>query len=287
MRWSHTREVKTELCRLTWRKPEEARAELAGMWLVAGRAGKLTLGSALVARRAYGAAKAAGLAGVQMVTPGRRGAVVLAVPGAEELLGRRIGPPKPVLRGAFLARGYVAAPERSYHLEIGVPDAAAAAKLRALAGRLELAALVVAGRHGIRLMIRDQEQVARFLAAVGAHQAHLALESWLVMKSMKNHVNRWVNGETANLRRAAESGVRQADWLRAVQRTVGWGDLPPALREVAELRLAHPEWSLAELGRALSPPVGKSGVAHRWRRLRRWAEAAPPHDDGAPSGKGV
>ncbi|MCL8207310.1 MAG: DNA-binding protein WhiA [Actinomycetia bacterium] len=287
MRWSHTREVKTELCRIAWKKPEEARAELAGMWLVAGRAGRLTLGSALVARRAYGAAKAAGLAGVQTLAAGRRGAVTVILPGAETLFGRRLGSPRLVLRGAFLARGYVAAPERSYHLEIGVPDAPTAAKLRALAGRLALGALVVAGRHGIRLQIRDQEQVARFLAAVGAHQAHLALESWLVVKSMKNHVNRWVNGETANLRRAAESGVRQADWLRAVRETPRWAELPPALREVAELRLAHPEWSLAELGRALSPPVGKSGVAHRWRRLRRWAEGGPNPDDGAPTGKGV
>jgi DNA-binding transcriptional regulator WhiA len=287
VRWSHTREVKTELCRLNWRRPEEARAELAGMWLVAGRAGKLTLGSALVARRAYEAAKAAGVGGVRMVGAGRRGAVVLTVPEPEALLGRGVGPPKPVLRGAFLARGYIAAPERSYHLEIGVPKRETAVKLKTLASRLALETAVVLGRHGMRLMIRDQEQVARFLALVGAYEAHLALESWLVMKSMKNHVNRWVNGETANLRRAAENGVRQADWLRAVRATPRWAELPPALREVAELRLLHPEWSFAELGRALSPPVGKSGVAHRWRRIRRWAEAAAVEDDGAPSGKGV
>lgn len=262
MDWSHTREVKAELCRVAWRRTDEARAELAGLTGTLGSQGALELSSPVVARRVFALAKAVGLE-PQLVSEPRRRRYTVSVarlptqhpPGRE---------PRALLRGAVLARGYVAAPGRPYHLEVVAPSPQWAAVLQRAMAQLGLEAQVAVRRQRSVVYVKDHEQVAALLAHLGAHRAQLKLEAQSVVRAMKGEVNRRVNGEAANVRRTVEAGVAQEHALRAER---GWQTWPEDFRRLAELRLAHPDWTLEQLGRAMVPPLSKPSVAYRLRRL--------------------
>jgi DNA-binding protein WhiA len=96
---------------------------------------------------------------------------------------------------------------------------------------------------------------------------------------MRNQVNRATNCDSANLDKAVDAADRHVRAIKAVARVVGLGSLPDALRETAEARLNHPELPLAELGRVLTPAVGKSGMNHRLRKIERLAESLARNDD--------
>ena len=89
---------------------------------------------------------------------------------------------------------------------------------------------------------------------------------------MRNNVNRLVNCETANLSKTVNAAVRQVESINLIKSSIGLQRLPKNLQEIAELRLQYPEESLKELGEILDPPVGKSGVNHRLRKIEKIAE---------------
>ena len=97
------------------------------------------------------------------------------------------------------------------------------------------------------------------------------LENIRIMKEMRNNVNRLVNCETANLSKTVNAAVRQVESIKFIQSEIGLKRLPKNLREIAELRLNYPDESLKELGEMLDPPVGKSGVNHRLRKIEKIA----------------
>lgn len=97
------------------------------------------------------------------------------------------------------------------------------------------------------------------------------LENVRIMKDMRNNVNRKVNCETANINKTVAAAVKQLEDIKYIRDTIGFTKLTPQLREMAELRLDNPEASLKELGELISPPVGKSGVNHRLRKLSEFA----------------
>lgn len=269
--WSHTREVKAELSRVAWKRADEARAELAGLARTLGADGRLELSSPVVARRAFALAKALGLAPQLLSEPRRRRYTVsLAGSPLQPPVGRE---PRALLRGAVLARGYVAAPGRPYHLEMVAPSAEWASALQAAMAQLGVAAQVAIRRGRSVVYVKDHEQVAALLAHLGAHRAQLRLEAESVVRSMKNDVNRRVNGEASNLRRAVETGVAQEHALRALAAQGGWDAWPEAFRRLAQLRLDHPDWTLEQLGRAMVPHLSKPSVAYR---LRRMLTGVPP-----------
>ena len=264
MDWSHTREVKAELCRVAWRRADEARAELAGLTGTLGApdgGGLLELTSPVVARRVFALAKAVGLEPQLVSDPGRHRYTVAVARMPALPAGRE---PRALLRGAVLARGYVAAPGRPYHLEVVAPSPEWAAVLQRAMAQLGLAAQVAVRRQRSVVYVKDHEQVAALLAHLGAHRAQLKLEAQSVVRAMKGDVNRRVNGEAANVRRTVETGVAQEHALRA---GLSWQSWPEDFRRLAKLRLAHPDWTLERLGRAMTPPLSKPSVAYRLRRL--------------------
>jgi hypothetical protein len=198
-------------------------------------------------------------------------AFAIAVPG------RAGGPPSlptrrsdraAEIRGAFLACGTIAAAGRGYHLEF----APAPERAQRLARLLQSFATPKSGRRKGRgiLYYKDAEAIAGILAAIGAHAAVLELEDVRALRETKNRVHRLVNSEVANLQRTAAASATQSEWVRLLEGAVGLETLSPALREIAELRLAHPGESLAELGRRCRPPIGKA--AGRVASLRRLAQ---------------
>ncbi|PSR37296.1 MAG: DNA-binding protein WhiA, partial [Sulfobacillus thermosulfidooxidans] len=200
----------------------------------------LKIGSALIARRAYRLMKTLNLSPRIMVYRASRRMHFVIKPNLnvdsvnEQSLILGCGPS--YLRGMFLARGYLADPERGIHLEFGLDSEAQRALLLHVLLPLHLRPKETVRRGRTVLYWKDRQQIIRLLAQMGAHQAVLEWESAQVMKTVKNRVNRLVNSETANLRRSVESGMEQA---RILQKKVSDPSLPPALRELALLRIAH------------------------------------------------
>lgn len=176
------------------------------------------------------------------------------------------------LRGVFLGAGFMADPRRGYHWEVVLADRATARTVRSMLRRHGIGAGLVRRRHEYVVYIKEAEAVSSWLYLTGAHQSLLSLENTRIYKEMKNRVNRLVNCETANLTRTIDAGLRQQETIRFIECTVGLESLSSGLREVARTRLEHPDATLEDLGRLLYPPLTKSAVNHRLRRLGLIAE---------------
>ena len=176
------------------------------------------------------------------------------------------------LRGAFLGGGFVADPHGDFHFELTAEAPEMADDLVTLMARFEMEARVTKRRGLYAVYLKGAEPIVTFLALVGAHRALLRAEDVRVMKSVRNRVNRLVNAETANLVKSTDAAMAQLEGIRQLAEARGLDGLPPALRELAYLRLEHPDASLRELGEYADPPLSKSAVYHRIRRLEELAE---------------
>ena len=177
------------------------------------------------------------------------------------------------LRGAFMAGGSVNNPEgSSYHLEIASMYEEHCQSLVDLANEFNLNARCIERKKGFIFYLKEGEKIIELLNIIGAHQALFKFEDVRIMRDMRNSVNRIVNCETANLNKTIGAAVRQIDNIRFLQKEIGLENLPEKLREVAEVRLAHPEINLKEVGEMLKGSVSKSGVNHRLRKLDIMAE---------------
>lgn len=176
------------------------------------------------------------------------------------------------IRGAFLGGGSVSNPEKTYHLEFVTHDNEYADDLSSLINKYGLNSKVIQRKSSFIVYIKEGEQIVDLLNIISAHSSLLELENVRIMKEMRNNVNRLVNCETANLSKTVNAAVRQVESIRIIQKEIGLTRLPKNLQEIAELRLNYPDESLKELGEMLNPPVGKSGVNHRLRRIEKIAE---------------
>ncbi|SFB08814.1 DNA-binding protein WhiA [Clostridium frigidicarnis] len=176
------------------------------------------------------------------------------------------------IRGAFLGGGSISNPEKTYHLEFVTHSIEYAEDLSKIINKFGLNSKVIQRKSSYIVYIKEGEQIVDILNIMGAHNALLQLENIRIMKEMRNNVNRLVNCETANLSKTVNAAVRQVESIRLIQNEIGLGRLPKNLREIAELRLEYPDESLKELGEMLEPPVGKSGVNHRLRKIEKIAE---------------
>lgn len=176
------------------------------------------------------------------------------------------------IRGAFLGGGSISNPEKTYHLEFVTHNDVYAVELSKLINSFGLSSKVIQRKSSFIVYIKEGEQIVDLLNIIGAHSSLLELENVRIMKEMRNNVNRLVNCETANLSKTVNAAVRQVESIKLIQNEIGLQRLPKNLREIAELRLAFPDESLKELGEMLNPPVGKSGVNHRLRRIEKIAE---------------
>lgn len=176
------------------------------------------------------------------------------------------------LRGAFLAGGSVNNPEgASYHLEIFSMYEEHSQALCTLANHFHMNARCIERKKGFVFYLKEGEKIIEFLSVIGAHQALLKFEDVRIMRDMRNSVNRLVNCETANLNKTIGAAVRQIENIRLLDRELGLDKLPSKLREVAEIRLQHPDMNLKEVGEMVGG-VSKSGVNHRLRKIDEWAE---------------
>lgn len=202
----------------------------------------------------------------------------LARAGMADVMGEPVPHPaageccrRAFLRGVFLGGGFMAEPRRGYHWEVVTADRVTARLVRGMLRHEGIRAGLVRRRHEYVTYVKEAEAIAAWLNMTGAHQALLSLEDTRVYRDVKNRVNRLVNCETANLTRTIDAGIRQQEDIRLIDAAAGLGSLPPSLRQLALLRLDHPDATLDDLGKMVSPPLSKSGVNHRLRQLGRMA----------------
>lgn len=178
------------------------------------------------------------------------------------------------LRGAFLAGGSVNNPEKSaYHLEIYSVYEEHCKDLVTMMNKFNLNAKSIERRSGYIAYLKGSEQIADFLALIGATSSRLRFEDIRIVRDMRNSVNRIVNCENANLNKTVTAAAKQVANIELIQATVGIGELPEKLQEIALLRLENPEASIKELGELVDgEPISKSGVNHRLRKINQYAE---------------
>ena len=176
------------------------------------------------------------------------------------------------LRGAFLGGGFISNPQGDFHFELTCGHEALANGLVALLAKSDIPSRSSRRRSSWIVYIKGAEPILDFLALVGAHRSMLAMENVRVTKSVRNDVNRRLNAEMANQAKSIDAAMEQVKAIRILVEKRGINSLPPALQELALLRLSHPDVSLRELGELATPPLTKSAVYHRVRRIESIAQ---------------
>ncbi|CRZ35179.1 hypothetical protein DFR55_10447 [Herbinix hemicellulosilytica] len=189
------------------------------------------------------------------------------------------------IRGAFLLSGSMSNPKKSYHLEFVTDDLEKAEKLAEIINTFEIDAKIIKRKKNFVAYIKEGSQIVDLLNVMEAHEALMDLENVRILKEMRNQVNRHVNCEAANISKTVEAASKQIEDIIYIRDHVGFGTLPEGLKEVAILRIQHPEASLRELGTMLSPSIGKSGVNHRLRKLSMIADYYREHKEESLNGK--
>lgn len=298
--------VKDELSRLPVTKPCCRKAEVSamlrfagGLHIVSGRiVVEAELDTAQSARRLRrNVAEVFGHSSdIVVVAPGglRRGTrYVLRVTKDGEALARQTGlidvrgrpvrglPPQVVSgavcdaeaawRGAFLAHGSLTEPGRSSALEITCPGPEAALALVGAARRLGISVKAREVRGVDRVVIRDGDAIGALLTRLGAHDALMAWEERRMRREVRATANRLANFDDANLRRSARAAVAAGSRVERALQILG-DDVPDHLQMAGQLRLAHKQASLEELGTLADPPMTKDAIAGRIRRLLAMAD---------------
>lgn len=176
------------------------------------------------------------------------------------------------LRGAFLCTGSISDPQKGYHLEFVCDHEVQAQQIREILHGFELEARIVRRKKYYVVYLKEGAGIVDLLNVMGAHISLMNLENLRIEKEMRNSINRQVNCETANITKTVNAASRQIEDIQLIRKHIGFSALPDNLREIALVRLSHPESSLQELGSYLNPPVGKSGVNHRLRKLSEMAD---------------
>ena len=176
------------------------------------------------------------------------------------------------IRGAFLCVGSMSDPEKSYHLEFVCDDLSQAEQIQNELRNFDIAGKVIARKKYQVVYIKEGSYISDLLNVMEAYVSLMNFENQRIYKDMRNSVNRRVNCEAANITKTVTAASRQVEDIILIRDTKGLETLPDNLRDMALVRLEHPDAALGELGQYLAYPVGKSGVNHRLRKLSEIAD---------------
>lgn len=283
---SFSAEVKEELAKHISPARHCQMAELSAMLHYAGQYGltedgTLTIGfqseNEAVLRKGFTLLKKAYNIDTVVGVKGQKKADLLAVMGdlskpADTSFLKQACCRRAFIRGAFLSCGSISDPTKGYHLEFVCNNRAQAQQLQDIIGQFEIEAKIVCRKKYFVVYVKEGAGIVELLNIMEAHVALMNLENLRILKEMRNSINRRVNCEAANIQKTVQASTRQVEDILYLRDYYGFSRLPDNLREMAEVRLAYPEAALKELGEYLSPPVGKSGVNHRLRKLSELAD---------------
>jgi hypothetical protein len=175
------------------------------------------------------------------------------------------------LRGAFLSIGSISDPTKGYHLEFVCTDSEKAGQLQSVLHGFDIDGKIVLRKKYYVVYLKEGESIVNLLNVCEAYVALMDFENLRIVKEMRNSINRQVNCEAANITKTVNAATRQIEDIEYIRDHGGLERLPAGLQEMAEVRLEYPDAPLKELGEYLEPPVGKSGVNHRLRKLSEYA----------------
>ena len=176
-----------------------------------------------------------------------------------------------IIRGAYLGGGSINDPEKKYHLELGVKSKEDANLLSNMLKTYEIKSNILKTENEYSIYLKDGEEIAKFLALIGACKSVIKFEEIRVQREMNNKINRLVNCESANLNKTINASISQIEAIRKLKENGKFEKMSDTLKEIAELRLNNPNSSLIELGKMLKEPVGKSGVNYRLKKIMEMA----------------
>ncbi len=176
------------------------------------------------------------------------------------------------LRDSFMCLGSISDPNKGYHLEYVCDRRQQAENLQEMIESFDIKAMIVRRKKYYVLYIKEGAGIVDLLNIMEAPVSLMNLENLRIVKEMRNSINRRVNCEVANITKTVNAATKQIEDITYLRDHYGFENLPVNLREMAEVRLEHPDSTLLELGRFLDPEVGKSGVNHRLRKLSELAD---------------
>ena len=177
------------------------------------------------------------------------------------------------LRGAFFAGGSLTDPQKRYHLELSTSHLQASRELEVLLRECGYPPKSLSRNGSFITYFKQSDQIEDFLTLIGAPVAAMKIMSAKLEKDLRNSVNRRINCDSANVDKAVGAAQEQLEAIRVLQAADRMEGLPPKLRQTASLRLEHPELSLSELAAVFDPPVTKSCLNHRLRKLIELAQS--------------
>ena len=176
------------------------------------------------------------------------------------------------LRGAFLAGGSVTDPEKRYHLELATSHVPASREVQALMEEMGFLPRSIRRGADALLYFKQSEHIEGFLTKIGAPAAAMDIMTAKVDKEIRNGANRAMNCDMANVNKTLDAAQEQVGAIEKLRRSARWDTLPEKLRQTAALRLEYPELSLVQLAEKCDPPVTKSCMNHRMRKLMEEAK---------------
>lgn len=291
---SFAAKVKSELCRLPLQRPCCARAECYGVLLYCNtftpaEVRIVTENDEFAARLPRLFHKAFGVKFDRLPEEGGKGKLIFGI-SEQEKLERIINTlgydPRQLtalhvnfgileeehcrtafLRGAFLAGGSVTDPEKRYHLELATDHGQASREVSALMEEMGFLPRAVKRGADALLYFKQSEHIEDFLTKIGAPAAAMDIMTAKVDKSIRNGINRAMNCDMANVNKTLDAAQGQLSAIERLRRSAKWEKLPEKLRQTAEMRLEYPELSLREMAQRCDPPVTKSCMNHRMRKL--------------------
>ncbi len=177
------------------------------------------------------------------------------------------------LRAAFLGSGTMSNPEKEYHFEVSTGDASLVRELSRLLEKSDLPVNTYQRKGATVVYLKSAQQVSDALALMGASGSVFAMEDIRIRKQARGAANRAINCDDHNFQRMLNAADAQVEGIRRYVIVKGMRSLPPALQEIAQKRLDYMELSLADLGQLFDPPLSKSAVNHRMRRLMEIVKA--------------
>ena len=176
------------------------------------------------------------------------------------------------LRGVFFAGGSITDPQKRYHLELTTSHLQVSRELEALLQETGFVPKAVGRSGSFVTYFKQSEHIEDFLTLIGAPVAAMEIMTAKMEKDLRNSVNRRLNCDSANLDKTVEAAQEQTEAIRRLRSAERLEQLPEKLQETARLRERNPELTLSELAMEFTPPVTKSCLNHRLRKLMELAK---------------
>lgn len=177
------------------------------------------------------------------------------------------------LRGAYLVCGSLTDPQKEYHLEFGVSYMNLSKDLSTLIGEVLPQPKSIMRRGSYIVYYKESENIEDMVTYIGAMLSSLEMMNIKIEKDIKNRVNRRMNCDNANMDKTLNASLQQVEDIKYIFETKDESFLPDELLQVAKLRLENPEMSLRELCGSVEPPLSRSGVNHRLKKIGEIANA--------------